>query len=375
MQAPDLTRHPQEKPTVVRNLPVTGVSTPPLYELDEALAVQGGREAPLILIEEHLTDIYSESQYRPAIQPGYLVKNWMVDRNWNPPASGERSMVLSIQRFDQGGYEASVRALDIEKIGEARERGGKRGKREAKEHSSQECLEKAGQRAKKRVRHLVKNMGATNIVTLTKREGANTKGWTEAQWQAWEDTGKRDWIAKHGEFWGHDEWASAWDKARRNIERVIGSFPYVAVLEKHRKGNYHLHLAWVGKVNLNLMRHIWRLSCGGKDGGNINSQYIKSPTGGDRTAKIARYISKYVTKHFETFAQYNKKRYWSSRQTLPEIQRYILAATNSYSALAELMEWMDFQFQDRHNFFLFPDGSGFWYNYIPELHPPPSAPF
>ena len=216
-----------------------------------------GREAPLVLIEEHLTDEITENQYRPALQGGFLIKNWAVDKKYTPPPSGEKTPVLKIQHFNAGGYEATVRMLDLEKIGDAMERGGKRGKREAPAELSPEHLEKCAQRAKRKVRYLVKNMGATNLVTLNKREGPNTKGWTDRQWDAWANGGRQDWEKEHGSFWGHSEWAAAWDRQRRSLEKVIGSFPYVAVLEPHRKGNFHLHVAWCGKVNLNLMRPLW----------------------------------------------------------------------------------------------------------------------
>ena len=347
---------------------------PAIGTVSEAGAVIAGRVAPLVLIEEHLTDEFSENEYRPALQGGRLIKNWSIKDSFKPPASGEKTPVLKIQRFEQGGYEATVRMLDLEKIGDAIDRGGKRGKREAPAEISPETLEKCAQRAKRRVRYLVKNMGATNLVTLNKREGPNTKGWNGDQWEAWEQGGQELWEAENGAFWGVGEWAAAWDKQRRNLERVMGAFPYVAVLERHRKGNFHLHLAWCGKVNLNVMRPLWYLACGGNGQGNVDSKYIKVARGCERSAVISRYISKYVCKHFEMHSEFNKKRYWASRQALPEVQRFILNCGDVSGALGELMSWMQFRFEDRHNFFIFPGGEGFWWNFIPELHdtsPPP----
>lgn len=312
-----------------------------------------GEAGPLILIEEHLTDNFLESLYQPAFSQGYLVENWMVESGYTAPPDGEKTPVLKVQKFEAGGYEATVRMLDLAKIGRAMNRAHRRGKREEPGERDPDSVRKAGARAKRRVRHLVKNMGATNLVTLTRRESA-------------EDV-------EAGRSWTAEQWASAWDRLRRCLVRVIGEFPYVAVLEQHAKGNFHLHVAWVGKVNLNIMRPLWWAISGGRGHGNVHSQYIKVSRGCARSAVIARYISKYVTKHFEEEGRFNKKRYWASRQDMPAIKRYILNCPDAIEALKERYELMDINLTDRHNFFLFPDGSGWWWNFIPDIHasPPP----
>lgn len=323
-----------------------------------------GREAPLVLIEEHLTDKSEESQYRHALQGGVAVKNWFVDRSFSCKPN---PLVLKIQSFDSGGAECTVRRIDLEKIGAAMERDVRRGKREAPDVISEDCVARAGQRAKRRVRLLVKNMGATNLVTLNLREGPNTKDWSNEKFEWWEAEGKDAWFKSVSPFKDADWWARSWDKLRRMLERVIGKFPYVAVLEEHRKGNFHLHVAWVGKVNLNVMRGAWWAICGGRGAGNVDSKYIKVARTCNRTTVIARYISKYVSKHFESAANYrfNKKRYWASRQDMPEVRRYILAQDSVGDVLDALKPWLEIRVDDRHNFFMFPDIDGFWWNYIP----------
>lgn len=107
------------------------------------------------------------------------------------------------------------------------------------------------------------------------------------------------------------------------LERVIGKFPYVAILERHRKVNF-MHVAWCGKVPLDIVRRCQLRCCGAgaRDGQFAVHQIARW----DWAAIIARYISKYVTKAFDQVANYrfNKKRYWASRQTMPEVRRYIL---------------------------------------------------
>ena len=67
----------------------------------------------------------------------------MVPASWNGVKEGERNFVLKIQSFAKGGYEGTIRLLDLEKIGRAIEGGGTRGKREAPEEVSIEHQEKA----------------------------------------------------------------------------------------------------------------------------------------------------------------------------------------------------------------------------------------
>jgi len=263
---------------------------------------------------------------------------------------------LKIQAFKHGGYEATVRLLDLDKIGGAMEAKKRFGKREAPETLDTENIAKAGARAKRKVRHLVKNMAASHLCTLTRRETAG------------------------GECWTADDWAKAWDRLRRGLERVIGDFPYVAILEKHKKGNYHLHVAWCGKINLNLMRPLWWSICGGRGQGNVDAQYIKVRAGLERSDRVAKYISKYVTKSYFDNPRFNKKRYWASRQTMPEVRRYVLRSFDLDSAMGEVrkmlgLDWGKYvdlvpgRYGERcQHYFAFPDGGGVWFSFIPEIH-------
>lgn len=345
-----------------------------------------GGEAPLILIEEHLTDIPFEPDRRSPIVAGKLLANWSIPADYVPRCDGSLDFVLKVQRFAAGGSECTIRPLDLERIGNAIDSSGAiRGKREKPEEQSVECVEKAAQRAKRKVRQLVKNMGATHLVTFTRREGPATKGhlktgqkweWSEEQWQEWESTGKAEWESKNGVFWTEEEWLLAWERFRRGMVRVLGDFPYVAILERHKKGNFHLHVAWVGRVNLNVVRPLWWGCCGGRGCGNVQAQYIRVRQGLLRADSIARYISKYVTKAFETSSRFNKKRYWSSRQTMEEAKRYVLKARTLQDAMVECqqlvgfdpMKYFDMGNKTMRGMFVFPDGSGMWFNFMPDIH-------
>lgn len=316
---------------------------------------RSGRGAPLDLIEGHLTDIASPCQYRRASAAGRLLENWFVPEHFNGPAPGELRYVLKVQPFAQGGYEATCRPLDLEKISRAMEPHRRHGKREAPEELDAENVARAAARARRKVRQLVRNMKADHLVTFTRRESDPLK------------------------FWSEEQWSAAWDRACRLMKRIIGSFPYVAILERHQKGNFHLHVAWCGKVNVKVVRRCWEAAAGGRGACNIDAKHIKAPHGHDRASRIARYISKYVTKSFLDNPRFNKKRYWASRQTLEEARRYVLNALHLSGALDEVqaflgLDWTKFAEMGRggnlvlRNVFKFPDEGGVWINYLPDIH-------
>jgi hypothetical protein len=320
------------------------------------------------LIEEHLTDGY------PLPDPEYRqtsVSTGLLD-GWSSPVAGVDlgcnefggNYVVKVQPFQVGGYELTCRSLDLEKLGRMMQGDRRYGRRDRPEELDVLNVEKAAQRAKRKVRCLVKNMGASHLVTFTRRETEATGFASPEQWGVW------------------------WDRLRRMIVKVKGDFPYVAVLEKHKKGNYHLHVAWVEqvgqKVNLNLVRGCWWAVLGGRGAGNVDAQYIKVRAGLERSDRIAKYVTKYVTKHFTEDSRFNKKRYWSSRQTMPEVRRYIMNSRSMSDALDQVqlahgINLADYVRAGRRGpqfdgFFPFPDGSGFWLCYIPEKHggaPPP----
>jgi len=330
---------------------------------DAPRGAHAGREAPLVLIKEHLTE------HLELPTPSYtLACVGGIDREgWNVPAAGVLrgcnefggNFVVKLQPFNAGGFELSCRSLDLEKIASAMVGRRRVGKRDRPEVVDAENVQKAAQRAKRKVRHLTRNMGASHLVTFTRRETEATGYATPEQW---------------GEYW---------DKLRRLIVRAKGEFPYVAVLEKHKKGNYHLHVAWVEapgqKVNLNLVRGCWWAVLGGRGQGNVDAQYIKVRAGVERADRVAKYISKYTTKHFEEDSRFNKKRYWASRQDMAAVRRFVLNTVTVSESLSVVQKMWGLDLGDYlrkgrdgrmqyDGFFPFPDGSGFWMTYIPDKH-------
>ena len=63
----------------------------PLWGATRKRGPHGGREAPLDLIEEHLTYGDTESPYRQGVQGGELLKNWFFPRGWNGTKEGKET--------------------------------------------------------------------------------------------------------------------------------------------------------------------------------------------------------------------------------------------------------------------------------------------
>lgn len=116
------------------------------------------------------------------------------------------------------------------------------------------------------------------------------------------------------------------------LRKQIPDFQYVAVFERHmskntsakKYGSLHLHMATQGWQDYKKLRHLWRKSVqlelknDDYEGAGFDCQE-KHSSGGRRTAtKLARYISKYLTKDIDDeYFEPNKRRYWSSKNITP----------------------------------------------------------
>jgi hypothetical protein len=168
---------------------------------------------------------------------------------------------------------------------------------------------------------------------------------------------------------------------------------YVSVPERHPTNpkHWHLHAGVRGWVKINMARQIWWSCCGGRGMGNVDVKHIKVGAHRDGTPKgplakaekIAKYLSKYMTKDLIFSHRPDKKRYWRSEFELPEGRRYWLHARpgkgDDYlnDAVNEFMARFGLVNPQHLSFFVFPDSSGFWCSYNPDasLHavtaPPP----
>lgn len=305
-----------------------------------------GERSSLDLIYGHLTD-------KPQFVPVQRAAGQSVFKNWFRPA-GEWSpdvsnFVVSIQTFHAGGYEVVCTPLDLEQLARRADADRHHGERTKPEEQDPESVERSRRRAKKKVRHLIKSMGCDRLFTLTRRE------------------------SNPADYWSREDWLKAWAHFVKSCSRAGVDLAYVAVLELHKKGNFHLHVALVGKIPINIVRRIWWAITGGRGQGNVDVKYKPHLSDYDRRAGLAKYVSKYLTKGFEETEAFNKKRYFASRHTLPELRRLILSAQSWGEAAAELSRHFGLdllQLVNSRQFFKFPGKDGFWFNFTEEILAP-----
>lgn len=221
--------------------------------------------------------------------------------------------MASVQAFSRGGYEVVIRMVDAQKIAEQRCLVRDRGHRQPRPENERDSRDIARSqfRAKKKVRHTVKEICADRIVTLTTRESENTPEELLERWQRW----------------------------LKLVERASGGrFHYVAVPEPHPTNpkHFHLHVAVAVFLNVDILRRCWWSVCGGRGMGNIHIKRLTSGAGHRRIYRVASYISKYLTK--DNVVRFNKKRYWASRVDLPAVKRYWLKSRTLPGALQEAFQ-------------------------------------
>jgi hypothetical protein len=157
--------------------------------------------------------------------------------------------------------------------------------------------ERSAKRARTKVRRLCKHKGLTTMLTLTYRE----------------NMGDRERMARD------------FDVFVKRVRRAIGSFEYVCVFERQKRGALHAHIA-VPKVlarymhqgqlvkSYDLFRACWR-GVVGADNGTVN--VMRSPRLNRSSAKLACYLAKYIAKGFEEAAGAGDS-YRASGRALPD---------------------------------------------------------
>jgi hypothetical protein len=218
---------------------------------------------------------------------------------------------------------------------------------------SDESIELAQRRAKMNLRLTVIELAPNHFSTFTTREVGPT-------------------------YFTADDWRAMWAHMLRLMRNAGIDFEGVAVLERHPKNpeHLHLHVAWRGRANYNLLRRLWHIAITGHQGrrvaklvrgpdapGNIQDQPVKAPKGSfKQVRKIAKYISKYLTKDLIT--EFNKKRYWPTKGINLE------AAQVFCEACLMMGQWDDDAGLCPQNFFR-PSDRVFWCAVDPSLSPPP----
>lgn len=142
--------------------------------------------------------------------------------------------------------------------------------------------DRAGRRAKSRLRQLILSANLTHLLTLTYRDNIT-------------------------------EFAQASDDLHRYVRKIKVHLPewlYVAVAEQQERGAWHWHIAVRGRQDVELLRTLWREIVGE---GNID---VSAPKGTrkDQRLYLVKYLGKYLVKEFATGdRKLNKHRFRASR--------------------------------------------------------------
>jgi hypothetical protein len=314
-----------------------------------------GGVSPLDLFNGHLrTDdslsaaIPLQLAFSPYLKHSVPIKGWYRRQD---TAYQETPFVAKVQPFAAGGYEVTITKVDLEKVGCAIDGFCSSGKREKREQNINDIIS-ARRRAVRSVRHKIKSMGADRLLTLSRREVDN--------------------------YYTVSDWGQAWKRFCRLCRAAGIELNYVAVLETHVKGNYHMHAAIVGNINVKTIRRFWHISLGGRGNekgalspGNVDIAFKHNLTAHRRRAGVAKYVSKYITKQCHT--DFNKKRYWSSRHKLPDVIRYeLLPSETVRHAMFDLADILGLDVGELlKRIFVFKD-VGAWFTFDDVLlHPVP----
>jgi hypothetical protein len=232
------------------------------------------------------------------------------------------------QRFGKAPPELTVQKIlferDVDRYLRAAENGNRscfpgRKIRDPDRTPDGESVERSQRRSKTKVRLLVTELAPNSLLTFTTRKDYEI-----------------------------DQLLCIWEGFCGRARMVDPEFQYVAVPEAHQKaGRYHLHAAARSNIPRTTLRRLWHISLEAFEGrrvtatlrgpdspGNIDEQPIKGRDTLKRIRKIARYISKYITK--ELIERFNRKRYWPSKGiNLAAAQVFWLTATDQGAAIRE----------------------------------------
>lgn len=176
-----------------------------------------------------------------------------------------------------------------------------------------ENIKRAATRAKQQVHFAVRSLGADHMLTLTTRENiTDRKEFFKIYTEFVRLLRSKDLSTVHGSK----------ILITRTEKRI---WRYVAVPELQERGAFHMHIACVGKQDLALLNACWYTALGGtpNDAGSntkgaVNVKYrdrrFSGKTEFHKTFTLVGYLTKYISKSFESHNELGVRRYNSSRE-------------------------------------------------------------
>lgn len=189
---------------------------------------------------------------------------------------------------------------------------------------------RAVRKAKQTTRHLVQQMQADRLLTLTYRDNVEDREKVRQDFSRFRRLVANGWKGQPG----------------------LKDWRYVAVLERQQRGAYHVHIAVRGWQPISFLRKCWYRACGAEmdvkgvdTPGQVNVTPPRDYSGPARkkewaTSRLASYIVKYMQKTFDETTT-EKNRYWRSKDIDPPyVYRHWLVATDFAGALAEILRYL-----------------------------------
>jgi len=177
---------------------------------------------------------------------------------------------------------------------------------EERARKDEENIQRAARRARKAVATLVKSIGADHLLTLTYRDNIS-------------DTERLD---------------RDFTKFIRLVREKLPEWRYVAVRELQERGSLHMHIACVGKQDIEHLRACWYTALGGlptdsgeNTKGAVNVVGRKKRFSGQSpiysALQLSTYLTKYISKTFESDHKLGMRRYKASRNIpLPKLTKH-----------------------------------------------------
>ncbi len=251
---------------------------------DQDLKEQGnvGRRAAVNALDG---DSRQRTAAGPPAAPKLVRKTFLVDHTEsNSTTTRTPGSVWSVKIHDFGKQwvESSWGKVDP--------RPGKRGVKGRSVNKDQN-EKRARARAKGEIRRKCLSIGADHLVTLTYRDNVEDR----------------------------ERVLTDLERLRRMLSRIGYPMPYVAVLECQKRGAIHPHLAVRGFQDIRLLRRCW-YKIVGKAQGQVN---VKGPRPGTSPVKLARYLSKYISKDIDSQPrEFEEHRYFCSLGITVPTERY-----------------------------------------------------
>lgn len=243
---------------------------------------------------------------------------------------------LKVQRYSSAPPELTIQKItfdrDVERYRNAYQNcatsayPGRAIRSAEKRAVSPESLERSERRAKTNCRKAIMELAPSSMVTFTTRE-----------------------------VMPFDALLAVWKSFQRLCHLAKCDFEYVAVVERHPSNpeHLHLHVAYRGRLHYDTIRRLWHTALEARHGrrvyrvlrdsespGNItDSKRVKARDPLTRMRKIAKYVSKYVTK--DMIYAFNRKRYWPSKGiSVKAAQTFWLKSLDQAAAIREACRLM-----------------------------------